>query len=227
LAEPTRLAANAGIAAVIFHAVGTAGLAGIEAAYHPTQLDRWAYAVADHELSAAWSGGAHAAAMLALLVWGVGLVRLLGAYALPGGVLLLAAALTGGAGSVLPWVVSHFVPHGEEAIAQSMLGVALAFAGLYRAILALAVLLLTIAVGRDVRFPMVCFVLGVVAAFVCAPLIAVAWSPVAADFAVVGDMVWLSWVLVMSVLMFRSPADVGAAQAEARAALRARTSPGR
>jgi hypothetical protein len=227
LAEPTRIAATAGIAAVVFHALGTAGLTSIEAAYHPDQLDRWAYAVADQEFGTAWAGGASFAAMVALSVWGVGLVRVLGPYAWPGGVVLFTATLAGAAGSLLPWVVSHFVPHGEEAIAQTMLGLALALNGLFHVVLALGLLLLTIATGRDVRFPMLCFVLGLVSAFVVAPLIAVAWSPVAADFAVVGDMVWLSWVLVMSVQMRRVPADIAAAQADMRATLRARTSPGR
>jgi hypothetical protein len=119
------------------------------------------------------------------------------------------------------------VPQGEEAIAQALLGIALAFAGVFRLTLGLALILLAIATGRDVRFPMGCFVLGLLAAFTVAPLVSVAWSPVAADFAVLGDMVWLSWVLVMSVYMRRVPADVEAARAEMRTALRTRPTTGR
>ncbi len=227
MAEPTRLSAAAGIAAVVLHALATAGLTSIEAAYHPDMVDRWAYAVADQELSAALSGGAHLGSMLALMIWGVGLVRLLGPYSWPGGVVLFAATLAGAAGGMIPWVVSHFVPHGEEAIAQALLGVALALSGMFHLVLGLALVLLTIATGRDVRFPMACFVLGLVSAFTVVPLVSVAWSPVAADFAVLGDMLWLSWVLVMSVQMQRVPADVDAARAEMRAELRTRPTPGR
>ncbi len=221
MAEPTRLSAAAGIAAVVLHAIGTAGLSSIEAAYHPDKIERWAYAVADQEFAVVLSGGATFASMMALLVWGVGLVRLLGPYAWPGGVLLFTAALTGAAGSLVPWVVSHFVPLGEEAIAHTLLGVALTLSGLFHVILALALFLLSIATGRDVRFPMVCFVLGLVSSFLVWPLLALAWSPVAADFVVLGDIIWLSWVLVMSVQMPRVPADLAGAQAEERAARRA------
>lgn len=227
MAEPTRLSATAGIAAVVLHALSTAGLTGIEAAYHPERLERWAYALSAQEPTAIVAAAANLGSMLALLIWGAGLLRLLGPYSWPGGAVLFGAALIGGMGGIIPAVVGHYVPQGEEAIAQALLGIALAFAGVFRLTLGLALILLAIATGRDVRFPMGCFVLGLLAAFTVAPLVSVAWSPVAADFAVLGDMVWLSWVLVMSVYMRRVPADVEAARAEMRSALRTRPTTGR
>ena len=53
-AEPNRIAALAGIGAVVFQVAGVFFASQVEAAYRPGTLDRWFYAVNQHEEATAF-----------------------------------------------------------------------------------------------------------------------------------------------------------------------------
>lgn len=196
--EPNFIAGRAGLAAVGFMALGVACLRNIEGAYRPGMLDRWYYAATQHEVATTWSAWCFTLGVLLLVPWAAGLARALGPYSWPGAALASVAAMLSAVGTLLPFVVVQMVPHGESAIGETLLGVALTFDSLFNLVFGASMVLLCFAMARDPQLPMWLPAYGLVASVLTMAVVSQAWSPVGADLVLLAGPMWLGWVAVTS-----------------------------
>ncbi len=194
-----------------FTVLGMAFLRNIEGAYRPGMLDRWYYAATQHETATAGSAWCFTVGVLLLVPWAAGLARALGPYSWPGAALAAVAAMLSAVGTLLPFVVVQMVPHGEAAIGETLLGIALTFDSLFNLVFGAAMVLLCFAMARDPQLPMWLPAYGLVAALLTMAVVSQAWSPVGADLVLFAGPAWLGWVAITSWKLERlasEPADV-------------------
>lgn len=205
--EPNFIAGRAGVAAVGFIAIGVAFLRNIEGAYRPGMLDRWYYAATQHETATTWSAWCFTMGVLLLVPWAAGLARVLGPYSWPGAALAAVGAMLSAVGTLLPFVVVQMVPHGEAAIGETLLGIALTFDSLFNLVFGAAMVLLCFAMARDPQLPMWLPAYGLVASLLTIAVVSQAWSPVGADLVLLAGPAWLGWVALTSWHLQRLPAE--------------------
>ncbi|GDX78985.1 hypothetical protein LBMAG42_07960 [Deltaproteobacteria bacterium] len=193
-------------------ALGVAFLRGIEGAYRPGMLDRWYYAATQHDTATAWSAWCFTLGVLLLVPWAAGLARALGPYSWPGAALAAVAAMLSAVGTLLPFVVVTMVPHGEAAIGETLLGVALTFDSLFNLVFGVAMVLLCFAMARDPQLPMWLPAYGLVASVLTMAVVSQAWSPVGADLVLLAGPAWLGWVAVTSWQLQRLSSEPSAAR---------------
>lgn len=205
-AEPNRIAAVAGMSAVVFNLLGVFSVSEIAEAYQPGLIDRWYFAALQHELSVSWSAWCFTLAAMSLVPWVAGMACSIGPYAWPGAALIAMAAVLNATASLLPFVVVTHVPHGEAALGETLLGITLTMDALFYLIFGLGLVLLNVGMARAVRFPMWLSGWGLVAGVLCVGVVGRAGSPAAANFVYVAAPFWMLWVAVASGVLFRLPA---------------------
>jgi hypothetical protein len=197
-AEPNHLAGRAGIAGAVLNVLGVLAVSGVESAYRPEGLERWYYAISQGSTGQQWSAWCFAVGLLLLVPWVAGLARVLGPYAWPGAGLVVAGALVNVVGSLLPYVVAVNVPHGEAALGQTMLGLALVLDAFFNLAFGAGLVLLAFAMARDQHFPMWMPAFGLIAGLVTTSVVAQAWSPLGADMLALAGPLWIAWVVIVS-----------------------------
>lgn len=215
---PDPHAARMGLAALAVNLLAVVPLAKVETAYRPDLLDRWAYALGEHELAVGWSAWLLAGGSLLLVPWLLGLAQALGPAGRTGASVAVAAAVVRAGASLLPFVAAHYVPHGNDAIVTVLLGTTLVFEGLFHLGFGLGLAQMAIAMAANRRHPLWLSGLGMVAGLMTFPVVATAWSPAAATFAPVAMMGWSFWLGLTSLHLFRpwDAADVRAGRSRAQ-----------
>ena len=202
-AEPNYISGASGLAAVVFNAFGVLFVMGVENAYRPGTLDRWMYNAIQHDEATTWSAGCFAVGAMLLLPWVVGMARALGPYSWPGASMVAGAALLNALGSVFPAVVVHQLPHGEDALGQTLLGLTLVIDSGFNLIFGAGLLLLGLAMARDRHFPMWLAVFGIVAGLPTMGAFSEAWSVTGSNVVALAGPLWLIWVAVASLHLTR------------------------
>lgn len=197
-AEPNHIAGRAGIAAVVLNILGVVALSGVESAYRPESIERWYYAVSQPDTAQPVSAWCFAAGMLLLIPWVAGLARVLGPYSWPGAGVVVVGATINMVGSLLPYLVAASVPHGEAALGQTLLSLALLLDAFFNLALGVGLVLLSLAMARDQHFPMWMSAVGLIAGLVTITVVSQAWSPLGADMVAIAGPLWLAWVTMVS-----------------------------
>ncbi len=204
-AEPNRVAAGCGVLSAALSVLGVAFSLDIEAAYRPETIDRWLYSAQQHSGAAAWSAWSFTLAMAFMVPWVAGLARAIGPYAWPGAALTMMAAIVNAGGSMLPFVVVTHLPHGEDALGQTLLAIALTADALFNLLWGVSMVLLSLAMARATHVPMWLSGWGLVAGVMTMGVVGQAWTPVAADFLLLAGPVWLGWLVTSCAVMMRLP----------------------
>lgn len=205
-AEPNRIAAVAGMLAVFFNVLGVVFVSEIAEAYQPELIDRWYFAALQHEFSVSWSAWCFTLAVLCLVPWVAGMARSIGPYSWPGAAMIAMGAGLNATASLLPFVVVTHVPHGEDALGETLLGITITIDALFYLIFGVGLVLLNVGMARAVQFPMWLSGWGLVAGILCVGVVGRAWSPAAANFVYVAAPFWMLWVALASGVLFRLPA---------------------
>ncbi len=204
-AEPNRVAAGCGVLAASFCVLGVAFSLDIEAAYRPETIDRWYYAAQQHSGAASWSAWCFTLAMAFMVPWVAGLARAIGPYAWPGAALTMMAAIINAGGSLLPFVAVTHLPHGEDALGQTLLAIALTADALFNLLWGVSMVLLSLAMARATHVPMWLSGWGLVGGVMTMGVVGQAWTPVAADFLLLAGPVWLGWLFTTCAVLVRLP----------------------
>jgi len=206
-----RLAAALGILGVAGNVAGVAALRNVPAAYRPASLDAWAAQSAQDATGSLASAIAFVLGLLALAGWARGLGAWVdGASGRAGVSAMVAGSLLNAAGCVAPIVlVAHVLP--GSAVPESYLPVARALLGLTLTLDATFNLLFGIgllAVGASLVRGGGRWLggLGLVAGLATLPVSLQFASERAASFLAVAGPLWLAFVLVASVRLWRGPA---------------------
>ena len=181
-AEPNRIAAVAGIVAMVFNWTGAMFVSEIAEAYQPGLVDRWYFTALEHESSVSWGAWCLTLAVMLLVPWAVGMARTIGPYSWPGAAMVAMGAMLNATASLLPFVVVTHVPHGQAALGETLLGMTLTMDAVFYLVFGVGLVLLNVSMARAVQFPMWLSGWGLMAGVVCIGGVGSAWSPAAASF---------------------------------------------
>lgn len=201
--EPNRIAGAAGLGAVFLNLLGVAFATEVDHIYRPGTIDRWYFSAIENAGAQAWSAWCFATGMLLLVAFLAGLARAMGPYSWPAAALGSVAAIINACCSLLPFVVVTHLPHNEDAIGQTLLGIALTGDAFFNGAFGISLLFLALAMARAVEFPMWLSGMGLLSGLATTVVVTQAWSPLGADFLAVAGPMWLAWVMLTSVALLR------------------------
>lgn len=189
--------------------LGVLCISQVSDAYRPGLLDRWYYAALQKDVATAAGAWFVAVASLLLVPTAAGFARSIGPYAWPGAALVATAGVINAPTALLPFVVVTHLPHGETALGETLLGIALSVDGLFSLVLGCGLILISLGMARAVQYPMWLSGFGLVAGLLCVGAFGRAWSSTAADFSLLAGPVWCAWFATASVVLLRLPSFRG------------------
>jgi hypothetical protein len=208
LRRPDRLGAVAGLAGAAGNLLGVLWLLDVPGAYKPGGLDAWAASAIAQPRATVASAIAFILGLLALAWWARALGRRAGGpLGRAGGAAMALGAVLNAAGCVTPLVLALHVapacgPGGCGPVARALLGLTLSLDALFNLLFGAGLAAAAVALARRERRP-VLGAFGVAAGLVTVVVSLQFASDTAARWLAVAGPLWLAWVLVGSVLLWR------------------------